>query len=66
MVGRDGRSVVVRTRDLQGSLTALLSWATSRGVVLGDLDARSASLEEAFLAVAGSDSEETDDKEMAA
>ena len=66
IVGRDGRSVVVRTRDLQGSLTALLSWARSRDVVLGDLDARSASLEEAFLAVAGSDSEETDDKEMAA
>lgn len=66
IVGRDGRSVVVRTRDLQGSLTALLSWASSRDVVLGDLDARSASLEEAFLAVAGSDTEEADDKEMAA
>jgi ABC-2 type transport system ATP-binding protein len=66
MTGRDERCVVVRTRDLQSSLTALLSWASSRGVALRNLDARSASLEEAFLAVAGSDSEATDDKEVAA
>jgi ABC-2 type transport system ATP-binding protein len=66
MTGRDERCVVVRTRDLQSSLTALLSWASSRGVALRNLDARSASLEEAFLAMAGSDSEATDDKKVAA
>ena len=38
----------------------------ARGVELPDLNARSASLEEAFLAVAGSTSEHTDDQEMAA
>ena len=61
-----GGRVVVHTRDLQRTLTALLGWANSRGVVLGDLDARSASLEEAFLAVAGSASEHTDEEETAA
>jgi ABC-2 type transport system ATP-binding protein len=44
--------MVVRTRDLQRTLGALLAWAGSRGLVLADLNARSASLEEAFLAVA--------------
>ena len=66
MDGGTGRSVVVHTRDLQRTLTALLGWASSRGVALPDLNARSASLEEAFLAVAGSTSEHTDDQEMAA
>jgi ABC-2 type transport system ATP-binding protein len=47
-----GHRVVVLTNDLQGSLSALMLWATSHGVVLADLDARSGSLEEAFLAVA--------------
>jgi ABC-2 type transport system ATP-binding protein len=61
-----GRSTVVQTRELQRTLTALLGWASSRGVELLYLDARSASLEEAFLAVAGSSSEHTDDQEMAA
>jgi ABC-2 type transport system ATP-binding protein len=64
--GRTGRSVVVHTRDLQQTLTALLGWASSRGVELPDLNARSASLEEAFLAVAGTTNEHTDDQEMAA
>jgi ABC-2 type transport system ATP-binding protein len=49
-----GRSVVVHTRDLQRTLTALLGWAGSRGLVLLELNTRAASLEEAFLAVAGS------------
>jgi ABC-2 type transport system ATP-binding protein len=64
--GRTGHSVVVHTRDLQRTLTALLGWASSRGVELPGLDARSASLEETFLAVAGSTSEHADDQEMAA
>jgi ABC-2 type transport system ATP-binding protein len=33
-------------------LTALLAWAAEQGVELHSLDARSASLEEAFLAIA--------------
>jgi len=46
-------SVTVRTETLQRSLAALLRWADERDVELGALEARSASLEEAFLAVAG-------------
>ena len=49
-----GRSVLLQTQDLQLTLTALLGWANSRDLVLGALDARSTSLEEAFHAVASS------------
>jgi ABC-2 type transport system ATP-binding protein len=48
----DGSRTVVHTDDLQDTLTALLAWARGNGVRLHDLDARSGSLEEAFLAVA--------------
>jgi len=48
----DGRAVV-RTDALQPSLAALLDWAGRRGIELGGLDARAASLEEAFLEIAG-------------
>ncbi|GAA1966779.1 ABC transporter ATP-binding protein [Kitasatospora viridis] len=51
-VGFQGRQVTIRTRDLQGTLTELLLWAEHQGVRLTGLDARSASLEEAFLAIA--------------
>jgi ABC-2 type transport system ATP-binding protein len=44
--------VVVRTDDLQRTLTALLTWAGAHDVRLTDLHARPASLEEAFLALA--------------
>jgi ABC-2 type transport system ATP-binding protein len=64
--GRTGRAVVVRTRDLQRTLTALLGWASARDLVLGDLNARSASLEEAFLALARSTDPHPDDQETAA
>ena len=47
----------LQTPDLQRTLTALLQWANSRDLVLGALDARSTSLEEAFHAVAASGSE---------
>ena len=40
-----------------GTLTALLGWANSRGLALAALDARPASLEQAFLAVAASSDE---------
>ena len=43
------------TDDVQQTLTALLEWAKARGIRLRDLNARSASLEEAFLAVAEAD-----------
>ncbi|MEQ4300277.1 ABC transporter ATP-binding protein [Plantactinospora sp. B6F1] len=42
------------TDTLQPALTTLLGWANGRGLDLIGLDARSASLEEAFLAVAQS------------
>ncbi|SES39542.1 ABC transporter ATP-binding protein [Lentzea albida] len=44
--------VTVRTNDLQSTLHELLVWAHHNGVELSGLDARSASLEEAFLAIA--------------
>jgi ABC-2 type transport system ATP-binding protein len=44
--------VELHTRALQPTLTRLLAWAADSGVALGALDARSASLEQAFLAVA--------------
>ncbi|MBO1417646.1 ABC transporter ATP-binding protein, partial [Streptomyces sp. FH025] len=47
----DGRKVTVQTVGLQDTLTDLLGWARHHGVALGALDARSASLEEAFLAI---------------
>ncbi|MYU32822.1 MULTISPECIES: ABC transporter ATP-binding protein [unclassified Streptomyces] len=48
----DGRRVDIRTHTLQESLHTLLSWARESGVDLIGLDARSASLEEAFLDIA--------------
>ncbi|GAB3109128.1 ABC transporter ATP-binding protein [Streptomyces calidiresistens] len=51
----DPRTVEVRSRSLQRDLTDLLLWARERDVELTGLDARSASLEEAFLRIAESD-----------
>ncbi|MBQ0827895.1 ABC transporter ATP-binding protein [Streptomyces tagetis] len=48
----DGRTVRLRTRELQRAATALLVWADRAGVELRGLDVRSASLEEAFLQIA--------------
>ncbi|NED34332.1 ABC transporter ATP-binding protein [Streptomyces sp. SID8499] len=47
-----GRVVRLRTRALQRTATELLLWARHAGVELNGLDARSASLEEAFLGIA--------------
>ncbi|WP_218938544.1 ABC transporter ATP-binding protein [Modestobacter altitudinis] len=44
--------VELRTHDLQPSLAALLAWSTEHSVALTGLQARPASLEQAFLAVA--------------
>jgi ABC-2 type transport system ATP-binding protein len=48
----DGRSVRLRTRELQRAAAGLLAWAAEAGVELRRLDVRSASLEEAFLEIA--------------
>ncbi|MBZ9641002.1 ABC transporter ATP-binding protein [Streptomyces sp. PSKA30] len=49
----DGRAVRLRTHEVQRAATALLVWARDTGVELRGLDVRSASLEEAFLQIAG-------------
>ncbi|MFE5485275.1 ABC transporter ATP-binding protein [Streptomyces sp. NPDC056527] len=48
----EGRRVEIRTHHLQDALGELLGWAREAGVRLDGLDARSASLEEAFLEIA--------------
>ncbi|MFI5616213.1 ABC transporter ATP-binding protein [Streptomyces sp. NPDC051567] len=48
----DGQRVEIRTERLQADLAALLRWAEESGTPLTGLDARSASLEEAFLDIA--------------
>ncbi|MGQ4382326.1 ABC transporter ATP-binding protein [Streptomyces sp. SAS_270] len=47
-----GRTVRLRTNELQRTATALLVWAERAGVELRGLDVRAASLEEAFLRIA--------------
>ncbi|MFF9198734.1 ABC transporter ATP-binding protein [Streptomyces sp. NPDC014779] len=48
----DGPRVEIRTYELQNALRTLLDWAATEDVRLDALDARSASLEEAFLEIA--------------
>ncbi|MBX9423958.1 ABC transporter ATP-binding protein [Streptomyces lateritius] len=55
----DGGRVEIRTASLQDDLTALLGWARDHDVRLDGLDARSASLEEAFLDIASQATEPT-------
>ncbi|MEV6259199.1 ABC transporter ATP-binding protein [Streptomyces sp. NPDC051784] len=50
--GGEGQRIEIRTTELQDALHELLSWARESGVHLLGLDARSASLEEAFLRIA--------------
>lgn len=52
MAAADGRQIEIRTQQLQQDLAQLLNWADELGVHLEALDARSASLEEAFLDIA--------------
>jgi ABC-2 type transport system ATP-binding protein len=47
-----GPRVELQTRALQPTLSHLLAWATEHAIVLHELHARAASLEQAFLAVA--------------
>ncbi|MFE9645534.1 ABC transporter ATP-binding protein [Streptomyces sp. NPDC006365] len=49
---QSGRMVRLETGDLQRTATALLLWARDEGVELRGLDARSATLEEAFMEIA--------------
>ncbi|MEV7200117.1 ABC transporter ATP-binding protein [Streptomyces griseoluteus] len=48
-----GRTVRLSTRELQRTAAGVLAWAERAGVELHGLDMRSASLEEAFLQIAG-------------
>ncbi|MFG3364232.1 ABC transporter ATP-binding protein [Streptomyces sp. NPDC090032] len=48
----DGRTIRLRTGELQRAATGLLLWARDARVELRGLDVRSASLEEAFLRIA--------------
>jgi len=50
-LSRTGDRISVRTTDLQGDLTAFLSWAADRGVRLSDLRAAPASLADIYHAV---------------
>ncbi|WP_069813910.1 ABC transporter ATP-binding protein [Streptomyces sp. TP-A0874] len=50
----EGRRVEIRTEQLQDSLIRLLLWARDRNLELAGLDARAASLEEAFLEISRS------------
>ncbi len=52
-----GPRVEWHTRTLQPVLAELLAWAAANGVLLRGLQARAASLEQAFLAVADADAE---------
>jgi ABC-2 type transport system ATP-binding protein len=55
VVPEPGRTtMVLRTGNLQQTLTALLNWADRHQITLRDLVARPASLEQVFLAVAQS------------
>jgi ABC-2 type transport system ATP-binding protein len=47
----DGERLTVRTDDLQGDLTAFLSWAGERGLRVGDLRAAPASLADIYHAI---------------
>jgi ABC-2 type transport system ATP-binding protein len=53
-VQRTRGAVVLRTADLQVTASALLEWANQHGLRLHQLTARSASLQETFLALAES------------
>jgi len=52
--GTTGTRYVITTPQLQEDMYTLLSWAREHGVSIGDLDARAASLEQAFLSIAAS------------
>ncbi|MFI6881107.1 ABC transporter ATP-binding protein [Streptomyces sp. NPDC050400] len=60
-----GRTVRLRTDELQRAATGLLVWARDTGVELRRLDVRGASLEEAFLRIARDAQGTADEREKA-
>ncbi|MER6306569.1 ABC transporter ATP-binding protein [Streptomyces sp. NPDC001657] len=60
VTGEQSRRVQLSTRDLQHTTTEVLVWARDKGIALADLNARSASLEEAFLHIAKNGTQETE------
>ena len=64
-VERTPREVVLRTGNLQGTVSALMQWATLHNLQLPHFQARSASLQEAFLAVAESRDDQRDEETVA-
>ncbi|WP_372344259.1 ABC transporter ATP-binding protein [Streptomyces sp. KL116D] len=60
-----GRTVRLRTDELQRAATGLLVWARDTGVELRRLDVRGASLEEAFLRIARDAKGTADEREKA-
>ncbi|MGW1143200.1 ABC transporter ATP-binding protein, partial [Streptomyces zhihengii] len=52
---QEGRTVRLHTTDPQRTAAGVLAWADRTGLRLDALDVRSASLEEAFLGIAGHD-----------
>lgn len=60
----DGAMTVLHTHELQATLHRLLTWADSTGTTLERLDARTATLESAFLAIARDDAQEISTDEL--
>ncbi|MDL5206011.1 ABC transporter ATP-binding protein [Streptomyces sp. ALI-76-A] len=60
LTGSEGRSVHMSTMDLQFTTTEALVWARDKGIELKELNARSASLEEAFMHIARNGAMETE------
>jgi ABC-2 type transport system ATP-binding protein len=60
-----GQRIEIHTQQLQETLHTLLTWADAESVTLEGLDARSASLEEAFLNIAGATRPATADHNLA-
>ena len=56
---------MLRTGDLQGTVSALLEWANHHDLRLHQFNAQAASLQEAFLAVAESGDDQRDEESVA-
>jgi len=64
-VERTPPEVVLRTGDLQGTVSALMEWANLHNLQLHQFQARCASLQEAFLAVAETGDDQRDEESVA-
>ena len=63
-VERTPPEVVLRTGNLQGTVSALMEWANRHNLQLHQFQARSASLQEAFLAVAETGNDQRDEESV--